>query len=131
MRLLATLVALVAIGGHVMADESLVGKSIHSGEQGYFMEVYDYRPATLEFMGKQRLQGGGPTWRGLLMAALKLESPRSIGVLTFDDESDVLLVVSQSKDALLLAQSLVSRLMSDPAFMARCISQARADGILE
>ena len=115
-----------------MTQDGLVGNTIeHHPELGYFLNVYDYRPETLGFMEENELQGGGPTWMGLINAALELESPGTAGEVDFDDEADVVLVTSDSEAALRVIQSYVSMLMSDRAFMERCISKGRERGYLE
>ncbi len=45
-----------------MASEEEIGTEIHHHEDlGHFLNVYDYRQETLEFMENSGLQGGGPT----------------------------------------------------------------------
>ena len=39
------------------------------------MNVFDVRPEALGFMENNDLQRGGPTWMGLIQAALELKSP--------------------------------------------------------
>lgn len=113
-----------------MAD--LVGNSIeHHPDIGHFINVFDHRPQTLQFMQTNELQGGGPTWMSLITAALNIESPSTLGQIGFDDEADGVLVTSNSRPHLLVVQSYVSLLMSDEAFMAQCISRAQSDGSLE
>ncbi len=115
-----------------MAHDLLVGDTIkHRDQIGYFMDVFDHRPETLKLMSERKLQGGGPTWKGLVTAALELESPSSIKALEFDDEADALRVMSKSKHELQAAQSVVKRLISDRDFMVQCIARARTEGILE
>ena len=120
------------LGVHVLAEDNLVGNSIeHHPEIGHFMNVFDHPPQTLEFMQNNELQGGGPTWMGLITAALNIESPSTLGQISFDDEADGVLVTSDSDSHLMVVQSYVSLLMSDEAFMAQCITRAQTDGSLE
>ena len=57
-----------------MASEEEIGTEIHHHEDlGHFLNVYDYRQETLEFMEKSGLQGGGPTWMALIQAADTLQ----------------------------------------------------------
>jgi len=115
-----------------MSEEVLVGNVIsHHPKLGYFLTVFDHRPETLEFMSRNRLQGGGPTWMALIIAALQLESPKTLASLEFDDESDEVLVKSVSNAALNVVQNYVSILMTDPDFMDSCINKARRSGYLE
>ena len=115
-----------------MAQENLVGNTIeHHADLGYFMNVFDHRPETLEFMENAGLQGGGPTWMGLIAAALELETPDTLRDIDFNDEADVLLVTSSSEAALKVVQSYVSLLMSDESLLTQCIEQAQARGYLE
>ncbi len=115
-----------------MSEEILVGNVMgHDSELGYFLTVYDHRPETIEFMRQNMLQGGGPTWMGLIIAAMKAESPNTLTSLEFDDSSDEVLVSSSSKATLTLVQNYVSILMTDSDFMGNCITNARRDGYME
>ena len=115
-----------------MAEEILVGNVISNVPGlGLSLCVFDHRPETLEFMEKNALQGGGPTWMGLITAALVLEAPDTLTSIEFDDEADEVLVKSGSKGALNVVQQYVSILMTDPEFMESCIAKARQGGYLE
>lgn len=115
-----------------MSEEILVGNVIAKVPGlGLSLCVFDHRPETLEFMEKNALQGGGPTWMGLITAALLLESPKTLSAISFDDEADEVLVTSRSGAALNVVQSYVSILMTDPDFMQSCIAKARQGGFLE
>lgn len=62
-----------------MSEELLVGNVISDVPGlGLSLCVFDHRPETLELMEKNGLQGGGPTWMGLITAALHIESPATI-----------------------------------------------------
>ena len=115
-----------------MTEEILVG-NLFSNVPGLgpSLCVFDHRPETLDFMEKNALQGGGPTWMGLITAALQLESAATLAAVDFDDESDEVLVTSKSSAALNVVQTYVSILMSDPEFMDSCIAKARQGGYLE
>ena len=115
-----------------MSEEILVGNVISSVPGlGPSLCVFDHRPETIEFMEKNALQGGGPTWMGLITAALQLESPKTLSAISFDDEADEVLITSKSTAALNVVQTYVSVLMTDPDFMESCISRAREGGYLE
>lgn len=115
-----------------MSKEILVGNVITNVPGlGHSLCVFDHRPETLALMEKNALQGGGPTWIGLITAALQLESPRTLATVEFDDEADEVLVTSKSTAALNVVQSYVSILMTDPEFMESCIARARQGGYLE
>jgi len=115
-----------------MPEEELVGNAItHDPQLGYFLCVFDFRPETMEFMERNALQGGGPTWMALITAALKTESPTTLASLEFDDESDEVLVQSNSEAALKVVQNYVSILMTESDFMDACIIKARSGGYLE
>ncbi len=115
-----------------MNSETLIGNSIeHRESTGYFINVFDHRPETLAFMDRNELQGGGPTWAALVTAALDLESPETLQHVEFDDESDVVLSMSQSESHLKVVQSYVALLMSDEGFMQQCINKANSGGYLE
>ena len=115
-----------------MAEEILVGNVISNVPGlGLSLCVFDFRPETMAFMEKNALQGGGPTWMGLITAALELESPGTLAAIEFDDEADEVLVKSSSNAALNVVQSYVSILMTDPDFMESCIARARQGGYLE
>lgn len=115
-----------------MSEEILVGNIINRDPQlGQFLSVFDHRPKTIEFMERNALQGGGPTWMALITAALELESPATLATIDFDDEADGVLVTSRSAPALNLVQLYVSILMTDPDFMESCIEKARRGGYLE
>ncbi len=115
-----------------MEEEILVGNVISNVPGlGLSLCVFDHRPETLEFMEKNALQGGGPTWMGLITAALQMESPVTLDMIDFDDEADEVLVLSKSNGALNVVQSYVSILMTDPDFMNSCIARARQGGFLE
>lgn len=98
---------------------------------GPALTVFDHRPETLEMMEKNALQGGGPTWTALITAALQLESPATLSALNFDDESDEVMITSDSMAALNVVQTYVSILMTDPDFMSSCIAKARQGRYLE
>ncbi len=115
-----------------MSEEVLVGNVIHHVPGlGHSLCVFDHRPETIEFMEKRALQGGGPTWMGLITAALELETPATLAAIEFDDEADEVLVKSRSVAALNVVQSYVSIIMTDPDFMECCIAKARQGGYLE
>jgi len=104
---------------------------IHSDEYGHVLMVFDHRPGMLDFMYKNGLQGGGPTWMGLITAALNMESPSTLMKIEFDDESDVVWIRSESKRQLKIVQKCVKRLMTEKKFMERSIATARAGGYIE
>ncbi len=104
---------------------------IEHPEFGFSLTVYDHRPETLRFMESNELQGGGPTWVGLITAALTIESPKTLHEIEFDDEADMVVIYSESKSALLTVQSRVKKLMSDRAFLNKCIEKSRDGGYLE
>jgi len=113
-------------------SEDQIGNTIeHHPDLGYFINVFDYRPETLERMDSFELQGGGPTWLGLITAALQIETPETLNSVDFDDEADVLLITSSSEPAMQVIQSYVSLLMSDDTFMTQCVEHARTGGYLE
>ena len=115
-----------------MPEEILVGNVISDVPGlGLSLCVFDHRPETVEFMEKNALQGGGPTWMGLIQAALQIESPATLAAISFDDEADEVLVLSRSKAALNIVQTYVSIIMTDSDFMQRCIAKARQGGYLE
>ena len=115
-----------------MASEEEIGNKIeHHNELGYFMNVYDFRPETLEFMENNDLQGGGPTWEGLIQAALEIRSPSTLSTIEFDEEADMALVTSEVKESMDIVKSLVSLIMSDSTFRQQCIEHAQAGGYLE
>ena len=115
-----------------MPEEILVGNVLSNVPGlGPSLCVFDHRPETLEFMEKNALQGGGPTWMGLIQAALQIESPATLAAIRFDDEADEVLVISKSRAALNVVQTYVSIIMTDPDFMRRCIAKARQGGYLE
>ena len=115
-----------------MSEEVLVGNVLaHHPQLGYFLTVFDHRPETLEFMAKNALQGGGPTWTSLITAALELESPKTLSSVSFDDESDEVIVMSASEAALKLVQNSVSIMMTDSEFLESCIRKARSGSDLE
>lgn len=115
-----------------MSEEILVGNVITNVPGlGHSLCVFDHRPETLEFMEKNALQGGGPTWMGLITAALELETPPTLSAIAFDDEADEVLITSNSTAALNVVQSYVSILMTDSDFMESCITKARQGGYLE
>jgi hypothetical protein len=115
-----------------MTEEVLVGNVISDVPGlGLSLCVFDHRPETLEFMEENALQGGGPTWRGLITAALLLESPKTLSAISFDDEADEVLITARSSAALNVVQSYVSILMTDTEFMQDCIAKARQGGYLE
>tara|TARA_R110002072_G_scaffold56097_9_gene145592 strand:+ start:1719 stop:2060 length:342 start_codon:yes stop_codon:yes gene_type:complete len=110
--------------------ESLVGNTIQETEDGFYLDVYDNREETMEFMVDHELQGGGPTWMGLIKAALELESPQTTELIDFEDEPEVVLVVSTRRGPLEVVSNYVSILMTDEDFMLRCIAQAQKGGYL-
>lgn len=115
-----------------MPEEVLVGNIITSiPGHGHALCVFDHRPETLDFMAKNALQGGGPTWMGLITAALQIETPETLAAVDFDDEADEVLVTSNSVAALKVVQSYVSILMTDSDFMQDCIVRARQGSNLE
>jgi hypothetical protein len=115
-----------------MSEEILAGNVISNvPDLGLSLCVFDHRPETLKFMEKNALQGGGPTWVGLITAALLLESPKTLSAISFDDEGDEVLITSKSSAALNVVQSYVSILMTDSEFMESCIAKARQGGYLE
>ena len=100
-------------------------------EYGPWLEVYDFRPETLEFMNDNRLQGGGPTWVALITAALELKSPKTLRQIEFDDSGDMVLIYAESTATLKTVQSLVAELQSKREFMITCMKRAEARGYLE
>ncbi|MFT7579887.1 MAG: hypothetical protein ACI9MR_001554 [Myxococcota bacterium] len=109
-----------------------LGGELYDRPNGYGMFAYDDRPATLRFIIDQEgLQGGGPTWMGLVTAALALESPTSLRSLSFDDQSDNVLITSASKADMLVAQACFKKLVLDRRFLQRCLVKARQDPYFE
>lgn len=114
------------------ADFPKYGSTVeHHEDLGYFMNVYDYRPETLAFMEKNRLQDGGPTWKALVKASLEMNSPATLKKIRFDDESDVVLITSTSKEEIETTQTYVKKLMNDPGFRDACIQHSMKKGYLE
>lgn len=114
------------------AEHPKYGSTVeHHEAVGYFMNVYDHRPETLAFMEENHLQGGGPTWMALVRASLEMHSPATLRKIRFDDESDVVLVTSDSKEELEKTQVYVKKLMEDTAFRKACIEHSEKKGYLE
>jgi hypothetical protein len=115
-----------------MTDEIMVGNVLaHHPEIGYFLTVFDHRQETLEYMERNGLQGGGPTWTALITAALLLESPATLSAISFDDEADEVVVISRSEAHLKVVQTYVSIIMTDSDFMNNCVQKARGGSYLE
>ena len=108
-----------------------IGNTIERHPGGFFLNVFDHRPATLDLMESQGLGGGGHTWLGLLTAALELESPETLTQIDLDDEPDLLLVTAEERAPLEIVQTYVALLMSDENFLRLCLDHARDGGYLE
>ena len=102
----------------------------HNG-LGYAIEFYDHRQATQNFMDANHLQGGGYTFGGLIVAALRLEAPLMEDLIELDLSGDYALVTTQRQDVIQIVQQLFQRLMVVPEFRDRCIEKARESGDLE
>ena len=114
-----------------MSPDDRIGNVIERHPGGYFLNVFDHRDRTLALMDEHELQGGGPTWLGLVTAALELESPLTLEQVDFDDEADVLLVTCSERPPLEIVQTYASLLMSDETFLLQCMEHARSGGYLE
>lgn len=114
-----------------MPDLRLIGNTIERHPGGFFLNIFDHRPQTLDLMEEHGLQGGGPTWLGLLTAALEMESPVTLEQIDLDDESDLLLVTAPDRPPLEIVQTYAALLMSDPGFLLQCVSHGQDGGYME
>lgn len=114
-----------------MAEQGLIGNTIERHPGGFFLNIFDLRPRTLDLMDEQGLHGGGPTWLGLVTAALELESPSTLAQIDLDDEADVLLVTARDRPPLEIVQTYAALLMSDDGFLMQCVEQGQNGGYLE
>ena len=117
---------------NAMSQGSLVGNEIVEIPQyGFALDVFDSRPATLEFMDERGLQAGGATWKALIQAALEVDSLNTAAPIDLQDESDVVRVISTDRGSLEQVQALVTRLLNETEFRDRCLRRARSGGYLE
>ena len=114
-----------------MSRQRHIGNTIERHPGGFYLNVFDHRPETLDLMESQGLGGGGHTWLGLLRAALELESPATLEQIDLDDEPDLLLVTAAERGPLEIVQTYVALLMSDENFLRQCLAHARDGGYLE
>ncbi|MEM1411434.1 MAG: hypothetical protein AAGH19_03670 [Pseudomonadota bacterium] len=98
---------------------------------GYFLNIYDHRDEVIEFFESEDLQGGGPTWLGLITAAFELDGNNSLELMEMDDEGDGLLISCETEQPLTTVVSYVNRMLAEPGFMRACIEKGLDADYLE
>ena len=103
------------------------------GGGGFVYQYYDVheRDRHTEALQARRLQGGGPTWEGIIYGLLRLRSPSTLGEIEFDAEGDGIAVRSRRRAALETIGRLVAEAKRDPAFLSEAIEVAKRDGRIE
>lgn len=103
-------------------------------EDGRF--AYDYYDVSepdshMEFLQARGLQGGGPTWAGIVFGLLKLRRPELISEIDLDDEAEGLRVWSDSRAALESIASLVTEAKANEQLLLQAIETAQREGQIE
>jgi hypothetical protein len=98
--------------------------------------AYDYYDVSepdshMAFLQKKGLQGGGPTWAGIVYGLLKLRRPELISEVDLDDEAEGLRVWSKSRAALESIASLVAEAKANEKLLLQAIDVASKDGRIE
>ena len=98
--------------------------------------AYDYYDVSepdshTAFLQARGLQGGGPTWAGIVFGLLKLRRPELISEIDLDDEAEGLRVWSKSRSALESIGSLVTEAKANEKLLLQAIDVAQREGGFE
>jgi len=108
--------------------------SVNIAEDGRAVYVYydtHEHDTIMHDLMDRGLQGGGPTWEGLITAAVQIFHPSIEPYLDFDAEGDGLMIWSSERGPLDRVASLVGRIKADPHFLDACIKYGEEQGYLE
>jgi hypothetical protein len=107
--------------------------SINQVEGRFIYQYYDGNEpdSHAQQLQAQGLQGGGPTWEGIIYGLLSVESPGVLSEIDFDAEGDGVAIWSNRRQPLDTIAALVGRSKTDRALLARAIEKARRDGRIE
>jgi hypothetical protein len=83
------------------------------------------------FLQARGLQGGGPTWAGIVFGLLKLRRPELISEIDLDDEAEGLRVWNKNRSALESIGSLVAGAKADEKLLLQAIDVAQREGRIE
>jgi hypothetical protein len=75
------------------------GTLVHH-DSGNYSLVYSAFPDFGDLFATKALQGGGYTWRGMVMYLLEEHAPQALHALDFDPEAGMFCAVSDNLDAL-------------------------------
>lgn len=109
------------------------GKVFAVEGRGYAYDYYDvWEPDShTAFLQKKGLQGGGPTWAGIVYGLLKLRRPELIAEVELDDEAEGLRIWSESRAPLEAIASLIAEVKANEHLLQQAIDVARGDGRME
>ena len=77
------------------------------------------------------LQGGGPSFAGVIYGHLRDRSPAVLERLDFDDEADGVRVCSRDPAALAAVRAFIAQVEANPSLLQPAVDRARRDGRME
>ena len=112
---------------------TLVEVSPRSPGQRYRLDYYDGSEPDSSFkeLSARGLQGGGPTWAGIVTGLLRLRSPGVLARIALDDEAEGLTVWSDDRAALETIGRLIGAAKKDPALLNEAIECAKREHAIE
>jgi hypothetical protein len=98
--------------------------------------AYDYYDVSepdshVAFLQARGLQGGGPTWAGIVYGLLKLRRPELIAAIELDDEAEGLRVWSKTRSTLESIASLITEAKANEELLLQAIDIAQKEGRIE
>ncbi len=99
----------------------------------YSFSFYDIdtEDSIYDWFEEREYQGGGPTWRGVILGLITLNEPQSIGAIDLDDEGDGLVVSSNDLDFLQRVLQWTSDAKYNEELRLKAIEIAEENGEME
>jgi hypothetical protein len=107
---------------------------LHEIQPGlYRLDYYDvYQPDShYEMLDTKGYQGGGPSWMGIIDAAIQMSDPTLMAAIRFDDEAEGLAIWSQDRETLVRIGRLIAALKQDERFLLKAVEVAERNGNME
>lgn len=109
------------------------GNLVEISPNQYRLDYYDVheKDSHLEFLNERGYQGGGPSWLGIIYAAIQMSDPTIEAKIRFDDEAEGLAIWSSDKKSLEKVGRLISVVKADESIMLKAIEVAEQAGEME
>jgi hypothetical protein len=112
---------------------TLLEMTSRSPGQRYRLDYYDGSEPDSSYkeLSARGMQGGGPTWAGIVKGLLLLRCPGVLTRIALDDESDGLAIWSDDREALEIIGRLIGAAKKDPALLNEAIARAKRENAIE